>query len=144
MIWTVRSSLPFNAYQTTTDADGITPYVPGTSRNQGNRNLDLGAVNAYRASRGLTPVSSSDINSSRLNSFDIKVSRAFPVKSERRRIEIGVQVFDLFGAENLAVPSGQMTAGGNTTNATAPTFGKILGVLNNCYQQAELSARFVF
>jgi hypothetical protein len=143
MIWTVRSSLPFNAYQTTTDADGITPYVPGTSRNQGNRNLDLGAVNAYRASRGLAPVSS-DINSSRLNSFDIKVSRAFPVKSEHRRIEIGVQVFDLFGTENLAVPSGQMTAGGNTTNATAPTFGKILGVLNNCYQQAELSARFVF
>ena len=53
-------------------------------------------------------------------------------------------MFDVFGTENLGVPSGQMTAGGNTTTVTSPNFGRILGVLNNSYQQAELSARFVF
>jgi hypothetical protein len=143
-IWTVRSSLPFSAYVATTDADGISAYVPGTSRNQGNRDLDLSLVNAYRATRGLAALSSSNIDSSKFNSFDIKLSRSFNLKSEARRLELGLQVFDLFGTENLAVPSGQMTAGGNTTNATSPNFGRILGVVNNCYQQAELSARFVF
>ena len=143
-IWTVRSSLPFSAIIATTDADGIRAYVPGTSRNQGNRNLSLAAVNAYRAGLGLAALASSNLDSSRFDSFDIKLSRAFALKSERRRLELGVQVFDLFGTENLGVPSGQMTAGGNTTAANSPNFGKILGVLNNCYQQAELSARFVF
>ena len=143
-IWTVRSSLPFSAIEATTDADGIHPYVPGTSRNQGNRNLSLAAVNAYRATLGLAALTASDIDSSRFNSVDIKLSRAFALKSERRRIELGLQVFDLFGTENLGVPSGQMTAGGNTTTASSPNFGRILGVLNNCYQQAELSARFTF
>jgi hypothetical protein len=37
-----------------------------------------------------------------------------------------------------------MTAGGNTTVANSVNFGRILGVLNNSYQQAELSARFTF
>jgi hypothetical protein len=143
-MWTVRSSLPFNNVEAATDADGIHPYVPGTSRNQGDRNLSLDAVNAYRATLGLAALTSSNFDSSRLNSFDIKLSRAFALKSETRRIELSVQVFDLFGTENLGVPSGQMTAGGNTTSVTSPNFGRITGVLNNCYQQAELAARFVF
>lgn len=143
-IWTVRSSLPFSAIVATTDPDGIRAYVPGTARNQGNRNLSLDAVNAYRATLGLSPLASSNIDSSRYNSVDIKLSRSFALKSERRRIELGLQVFDLFGTENLGVPSGQMTAGGNMTAANSPNFGRIVGVLNNCYQQAELSARFVF
>ncbi|HEX3878684.1 MAG TPA: carboxypeptidase regulatory-like domain-containing protein [Bryobacteraceae bacterium] len=143
-IWTVRSSLPFSAFIATTDADGVRAYVPGTSRDQGNRNLNLAAVNAYRATLGLAPITSANIDSSKYNGMDIKLSRTFSLKSERRRLELGLQVFDLFGTENLGVPSGQMTAGGNTTTANSPNFGRILGVLNNSYQQAELSARFVF
>jgi hypothetical protein len=143
-IWTVRSSLPFSAFIATTDADGVRAYVPGTSRDQGNRNLNLAAVNAYRATLGLAPITSANIDSSKYNGMDIKLSRTFTLKSERRRLELGLQVFDLFGTENLGVPSGQMTAGGNTTTANSPNFGRILGVLNNSYQQAELSARFVF
>jgi len=143
-IWTIRSSLPFSAIVATTDADAIRAYVPGTSRNQGNRNLNLNAVNAYRATLGLSPLTSSNIDSSGYNSVDIKLSRSFALKSERRRLELGLQVFDLFGTENLGVPSGQMTAGGNTGTGNSPNFGRILGVLNNCYQQAELSARFAF
>jgi Carboxypeptidase regulatory-like domain len=143
-IWTVRSALPFSAYIATTDADGVRAYVPGTSRNQGNRDLSLAAVNAYRATLGLGPIASSNIDSSRYNGVDINLSRAFALKSERRRLELGVQVFDVFGTENLGVPSGQMTAGGNTTTANSPNFGRILGVLNNSYQQAELFAKFTF
>jgi hypothetical protein len=143
-IWTVRSSLPFSSFVSTTDADGVRAYLPGTSRNQGNRNLSLDAVNAYRATLGLSPLTSSNIDSSRYNGVDIRLSRAFALRSEKRRLELGLQVFDLFGTENLGVPSGQMTAGGNTTTAISPNFGRILGVLNNSYQQGELSARVVF
>jgi hypothetical protein len=143
-IWTVRSSLPFSSFVSTTDADGVRAYLPGTSRNQGNRNLSLDAVNTYRATLGLSPLTSSNIDSSRYNGVDVRLSRAFALKSEKRRLELGLQVFDLFGTENLGVPSGQMTAGGNTTTANSPNFGRILGVLNNSYQQGELSARVVF
>lgn len=143
-IWTVRSTLPFNAYEAATDADGLHPYVPGTSRNQGNRNLSMAAVNAYRATLNLAPIAASSIDTSTYNGVDIKLSRSFALKSEKRRIELGFQVFDVFGTENFGVPSGQMTAGGNTTGVTSPNFGKILGVLNNSYQQAELYARFTF
>jgi len=121
--------------------DGIRQYVPGTSRNQGNRNLNLDTVNAYRASLGLAALTASSLDSSRFNSFDILVSRPIFVK-ERRRLELAVQVFNLFGTQNLGVPNGQLIAGGNTNNATSPSFGKIQGAFN--LQQAELSARFVF
>ncbi len=49
-VWTLRSSLPFSA-QAGRDLnnDGFTTdYVPGTTKNQGNRNLDLSLVNAWR------------------------------------------------------------------------------------------------
>jgi Carboxypeptidase regulatory-like domain/TonB dependent receptor len=139
-VWTVRSSLPFSALSNTLDVDGIRQYVPGTTRDQGNRNLDLSLVNAYRATQGLGPIAGG-IDSSRFNSFDILVTRPVWVK-ERRRLELALQVFNLFGTQNLGVPNGQLVAGGNTTNATSPSFGKIQGAFN--LQQAELSARFAF
>jgi outer membrane receptor protein involved in Fe transport len=140
-VWTVRSSLPFSALSNTTDIDGIRQYVPGTTRNQGDRNLNMDIVNAYRATLGLAPITS--IDSSRYNGLDVRLTRPFRIKGERS-IELGIQVFDVFGTENLGVPSGQMTAGGNTTIASSPNFGRILGVLNNTLQQAELSAKLKF
>jgi hypothetical protein len=140
-VWTVRSALPFSALSNTTDVDGLRQYVPGTTRNQGNRNLGLAIVNAYRGTLGLAPIT--QIDSSGYNGMDVRLTRPFRIRGERK-IELGVQVFDLFGTENLGVPSGQMTAGGNTTIASSPNFGRILGVLNNTLQQAELSAKLVF
>lgn len=140
-MWAFRSSLPFSAVQTTTDIDGIAQYVLGTSRNQGNRDLSLDAVNAYRASRGLAPLAG-NWDSSRYNSFDVKVVRPIFTKGEHLRLDLGLQIFNLFGTQNLGVPSGQMTGGGNTTNTTSALFGTIAGAFN--LQQAELSARFVF
>jgi len=143
VLWTVRSALPFSALSNTLDVDGLRQYVPGTSRNQGNRDLSLDTVNAYRTTLGLAALASSNIDSSRLNSLDLRLTRPFTIKGERK-LEMGVQVFDILGTQNLGVPSGQMTAGGNTTIASSPNFGRILGVLNNTYQVAELSAKIVF
>lgn len=141
VVWKLSSALPFSALSNTLDVDGIRQYVPGTTRNQGNRDLDFGLVNAYRASLGLAPISASSIDSSRYNSFDLRLSRPVYIK-ESRKLELALQVFNLFGTQNLGVPNGQQIAGGNTTNSTSASFGKIQGAFN--LQQAELSARFVF
>ena len=140
-VWQLRSSLPFSSLSNTLDVDGIRQYVPGTTRNQGNRDLNIDLVNAYRATLGLAPLSASNFDSSRFNSFDVLLSRPVWVR-EHRRLELAVQVFNLFGTQNLGVPAGQQIAGGNGTNATSASFGKILGAFN--LQQGELSARFVF
>jgi hypothetical protein len=135
-IWQIRSSLPFNALSTV-QVDGITQYVPGFTRNRGNRDNAgvLAAVNAYRASLAtpLAPLSASQIDSSRFNSFDLVVSRPIFTR-EHRRIELKGQVFNLFGITNLT--------GGTTTAANSANFGKILGAFN--LQQAELAVRFAF
>jgi hypothetical protein len=133
--WQVRSALPFSASAPAIVTDGITQYVPGTTRNMGNRDNGafLQAVNAYRSSLGLGPLAVSVIDSSRFNSFDLKLSRAFFVR-EQRRLEVIGQAFNLFGVTNLT--------GGNTGAANSPNFGKILGASN--LQQAELAVRFAF
>ncbi len=139
MFWQVRSSLPFNATAPTLPLlDGsITQFVPGLNRNMGNRDNGklLTAVNAYRATLGLAPFTSSQIDSSRFNSFDLKLTRAFSL-GEKRRIEVIGQAFNLFGVTNLTASSG------NTAAANSANFGKILGASN--LQQAELAGRFVF
>ena len=131
-IFTARSSLPFSAFSRTVNANGTAQYVPGTSRNQGNRNLDLGAVNTYRTTLGLAAVASTDNNF--FSSFDLRLSKSFFV-NEQRRLEIIGQCFNLFGHENL-------TAGNYTTSAASSSFGAITAASN--LQQAELAARFVF
>jgi hypothetical protein len=132
-VWQLRSSLPFSAMTSTTDVDGLRQYVPGTSRNEGDRVDILTAVNAYRGTLGLAPIPGSQINSSRFNSFDVLVTRPIFVR-DRRRIELKAQVFNVFGTTNLT--------GGNTTSATSANFGEILNASN--LQQAELAARIVF
>jgi len=134
--WQARSSLPFNSFSTV-QLDGVTQYIPGLTRNLGNRDNGkvLAAVNAYRASlaRPLDPLSASQIDSSRFCSFDLRVSRPFYARNERRIEAIG-QAFNLFGTTNLT--------GGSTTSGSSANFGRILGASN--LQQAELAVRMVF
>ena len=89
IIWQARSALPFNAVSTIL-VDGITQFVPGLTRNMGNRNNGavLAAVNAYRASLAtpLAPLSASQIDSSRFNGF---LSCAPIYVRDRFRIEAG-------------------------------------------------------
>jgi carboxypeptidase family protein len=135
-IWQIRSSLPFSAYSTV-QVDGVTQYVPGLTRDLGDRNNTelLAMVNAYRASLAtpLAPIPISQINSSRFNSFDIVISRPIWVR-DTRRVELKGQAFNLFGTTNLT--------GGNTTSATSANFGRILNASN--LQQAELAIRIAF
>jgi len=133
-IWTVRSSLPFSAYSGTFDADGISQYVPRTSRNQGNRNLSLSAVNNYRASLGLSAIMANSIQSSKFNDFDLRISRPMYVHGEKS-IDIIGQAFNLFGHTNLLGPN-------TVTNAQSSSFGQITNAGN--VQEGELAARFRF
>jgi hypothetical protein len=133
VIWQLRSALPFNAQSALLDVDGNRQYVPGTSRNQGDRDLSLAAVNAYRGTLNLPALATSTIDSSRFNSLDLRASR--PVfKREWMRVDAIGQVFNVFGTTNLT--------GAQTTRADSANFGKILGALN--LQQAELALRIVF
>jgi outer membrane receptor protein involved in Fe transport len=136
VIWQARSSLPFNAVSTI-QVDGVTQYIPGLSRNMGNRDNTavLAAVNAYRASLAapLAPLPSTQIDSSRFDSFDIVISRPIYVR-DKYRIDAKGQCFNLFGTTNLT--------GGTTTSASSANFGKILNASN--LQQAELALRFSF
>ena len=123
-IYTFRSSLPFNAYSGTYDADGTAQYFPGTSRNQGNRGLNLALIG----------VPASQIQSSRYNDFDLRVSKMIPIR-EKMSVEVIGQAFNLFGSTNLL-------AANQVTNATSATFGEITNA-NNA-QEGELAAIFRF
>ena len=137
-VWTLRSSLPFSA-QAGRDLnnDGFnTDYVPGTTKNQGDRNLDISLVNVWRAQNGLGPISASQIDSTRYNRLDARLSKAIALGGGRKLELIG-QVFNLLGSDNLGgVGSGQVT------NALSDSFGRVLSALPR--QQAELAVRVVF
>jgi hypothetical protein len=136
-VWTYRSAAPFSAYSANFSADGQRQYVPGTSRNQGNRDLDLAAVNAYRAANGLSAVPASQIESDRYTSVDVRFAKAIQLAGQTR-LELIAQVFNILGADNLNAPF----SGGQVTNALSSSFGQILTAKNR--QQAELAVRFVF
>ncbi|MBI3050221.1 MAG: TonB-dependent receptor [Acidobacteria bacterium] len=97
-VWTLRSSMPFSARAgIDLNRDGAnTDYVPGTTRNQGNRNLDIGLVNAWRAQNGRQPISADRFDSNRVNNVDVRVSKAFRIGGDRR-LELVLQVFNVFG-----------------------------------------------
>jgi outer membrane receptor protein involved in Fe transport len=132
-VWTLRSSLPFTATAgTDVNRDGfVTDFVPGTSRNQGHRDLDLSAVNAWRALANLAPVSEDDIDSTKFQSVDLRASRAIPIGSQR--LELLAQVFNVFNSVNLT---------GLQTNARATTFGQASRA--GAGTQAELAVRFIW
>ena len=137
-VWTLRSARPFSALAgKDLNNDGSnTDFVPGTSRNQGNRDLDLGLVNAWRAQNGLGPIATSQIDSDRYNRLDIRVSKAVVFGS--RRVELIGQVFNVLGTDNLSA----IGAGTQVTNALSDSFGRILTAQPR--QQAELAARFAW
>ena len=135
-VWTVKSTLPFSALAgKDLNNDGSnSDFVPGTSVNQGNRNLDLSLVNAWRATNGLGPIAASQIDSTFYNRLDIRASKTLTL-NDRRRIELIAQVFNVLGTNNLG---GIGTS--YVTNALSDSFGRILSAQPK--QQAELAVRF--
>jgi outer membrane receptor protein involved in Fe transport len=137
-VWAYRSSAPFSALAgRDLNRDGSnSDYVPGTTRNQGNRDLDLSLVNAWRASNGLGPIAASQIDSNRYSRLDVRLSKAIAIGGQRR-IELIGQVFNLLGTDDLG---GVGT--GWVTNALSDSFGRILTALPR--QQGELAVKLVF
>jgi hypothetical protein len=136
-ILTVRSQLPWSPTAgLDLNRDGFnTDLVPGTARNSGSRNLNLEAVNAWRQSRGLLPVSFSQIDSSAMNLLDVRLSKAFALK-RTLRMEVLAQAFNLLNHSNL---QGQFT-GGRVSNALSSQFGRILTARPS--RQFELAVKF--
>jgi hypothetical protein len=139
-IWNLRTSTPFSAKAgVDLNGDGAnTDYVPGTTKNMGNRNnaAMLVDVNAYRATLGLAPISESQIDSNSLYGLDLRISKAF-VLGGARKIELIGQVFNVLGRDNLGGPS---TA--YVTNVRSDAFGRILTAQPR--QQGEVAVRLVF
>jgi hypothetical protein len=139
-VWTLRSTMPFSARagrDLNNDGAAGSDYVPGTTRNQGNRGDNeafLGAVNAWRAQNGRAPIPASQLDTNEYDRFDIRASKA--VTMGTRRVEFIAQVFNLFGRDNLGI------AGTWQENALSDSFGRILQVQPR--QQAELAVRFTF
>jgi hypothetical protein len=139
-VWTLRSSMPFSARagrDLNNDGAANTDYVPGTTRNMGNRNTGemLTAVNAWRTQNGRTPIAEENLDTNEYNRFDVRASKAIAFGG--RRLELIAQVFNLFGRDNL----GAIELGWQE-NALSDAFGRILTVQPR--QQAELAVRFTF
>jgi hypothetical protein len=139
-IFNLRSPTPFSAKAgVDINGDGAnTDYVPGTTKNMGNRNNDamLVAVNEYRATLRLAPISESQIDSTLFSRLDLRVSKAF-VFGGARRIEVIAQVFNLLGRDNLGGPSTVYV-----TNVRSDSFGRVQSAQPR--QQGEVALRFVF
>lgn len=133
-VWMLRTSLPFSATAgRDVNGDGfVSDYVPGTTRNQGHRDLDLAKVNAWRASFGLPPVSTDDLDSARFSSVDLRASKALSL-GQSRKLELVAQLFNVFNTVNLS---------GLQTNALATTFGRASRA--GAGRQAELAVRLVW
>jgi hypothetical protein len=147
-VYQFRSELPWNAvagrdlngdgFSSTNGVTGGADLVPGTTRNSGGRDLNLAAVNSYRAENGLPPVDESQIDSSRISSLDVRVSKRFAVRGESR-FEVMGQIFNLLNTENLRSIYG---SGGRVSNALSASFGRILDARPKL--QAEIAVKFIF
>jgi hypothetical protein len=138
-VWTLRSQLPWTPIAgLDRNGDGFrTDLIPGTTRNSGGRDLDLTAVNAWRAANGIGPVDEDQIDSSRVNLVDMRVSKAFRFTADRR-VDLMFQVFNLFNTTNLQAQYG----GGRVNNALSSGFGQIQTARPGA--QAELAVRLIW
>jgi hypothetical protein len=137
-VWVIRSTMPFSAIAGV-DLNGdaiVSDYVPGTSRaafNRGDNERLIGLVNTWRATRGLSPLPVSQINTNEYNSVDMRVSKSLAVAG-LGRAELIAQVFNVLGRDNLQAAW--------QTNALSDAFGRIQQALNR--QQAEVAIRFTW
>ena len=131
-IFTYRSALPFSVTTTTLNANNTGQYVTGTSRNQGNRDISYDAINAYRSSISLAPVTAASVTSTRYVNLDVRVSK-YLFQREQRKVELIGQAFNLFGFRNYT---------SFTSAGASSAFG--VATAQAQAQIAELAARYTF
>lgn len=138
-VWTVRTPLPWNPTAgRDLNSDGFnTDLVPGATRNSGSRNLNLDAVNAWRATNGRAAIPESQIESSRINLIDVRASKAIRFGATTK-LDVTAQAFNLLNTTNLQAQYG----GGRVTNALSDAFGRILTARPG--RQAELAVRLAW
>jgi hypothetical protein len=138
-VWTARSQLPWSALagRDLNNDSFNTDLVAGTTRNSGSRDLNLAAVNAYRAANGLAAVADSDIDSSALSVADLRVSKSIKLQGTMK-LELLLQVFNFLNTKNLQDQYG----GGRVNNALSTNFGRIFTA--RPMAQGEVAAKLVW
>ena len=139
-----RSSLPFSPSSgLDLNGDGYTGDLPaGVMLGSGCRSLDLAAINTFRASRGLTEVSTVDCPG--FANVDLRFSKFFRI-GRTQQVEFIAQLFNIFDRANFATPSTSITSG-NDANGR-PLFGQstsLLANINAPSRQAEFAFRYRF
>jgi uncharacterized protein (DUF2141 family) len=138
-LWTARTPLPWTATAgRDLNRDTFnTDLVPGVPRNAGSRDLDLAAVNAWRTVNGLAPVTEAQIDTSRINILDTRLSKRFTLGGSLK-LEVLAQAFNLLNAKNLQAQFGS----GRITNALSANFGSIVSARPN--RQGELAVKVIW
>jgi hypothetical protein len=96
----------------------------------------MAAVNAYRATLGLSALPESQIDTNTLYRFDIRVSKGFSFGGDRK-VEVIGQVFNVTGRTNLGGVGSVWQ-----TNARSADFGRVLTA--QARQQGEVAVRFAW
>ena len=139
-IFNFRTTSPFSARAgVDLNGDGAnTDYVPGTTKDMGNRDnaAMMQAVNAYRATLGLAALPVSQINANTFYRTDLRASKAFGIGGGKK-VELIGQVFNIFGRTNLGGVGSSFQS-----NARSADFGKILTAQPR--QQGEVAIRMTW
>jgi hypothetical protein len=142
-VWTIRTALPYDASSGADfTGDGVTDNVPGVTTNMAGRDSAgtaklLQLVNAWRAVKNLAPIPASQLQSSKYNRADVRLSRAFGLTSTKS-VEISLQVLNIFGTDNHIGGTG----GAFINSALSNQFGTY--TVTSPRQEAEVGARFKF
>ena len=132
----LRSSQPFNP-ATNVDINKDTYAIdvpPGVGFRSGCRDLNLPAINTFRATYNLAPVAT--VTCSGYQDIDLRFSKSFLFNSHRA--ELIAQLFNVTNHTNFATP---------VSNPLSTTFGQvnqILPYINAPSRQGELAIRFLF
>jgi hypothetical protein len=138
-----RSSLPFSpSTNLDLNLDGYTGDLPADILpGSGCRSLNLDAINTFRRSRNLTPVT--EVDCPAFANVDLRASKFFQIG--RSRLEVIAQLFNMFDRANFAISSGNMQAG-NDANGR-PLFGQPASLapnINAPARQGEIAVRIQF
>lgn len=136
-----RSSLPFSPTSSVDlNADGYTGDLPsGVMLGSGCRDLNLDAVNAFRAPRNLAAVSSVACPS--FANVDVRLSKSIVLKragAQHHRVEVIAQLFNVLNRANQNIPA---------NNIQSAIFGQTTTLLPNINapsRQVELAIRYQF